>query len=105
MTGATTNTGMRDVFQNHKFKYGEFGLGGLYHEIQPGLIGSTEGVKPKFHLNFERQDQNSIWTYDGTFPPKVKLLRLGEPTLFRHYNGLPVAFDSNRYTQDFFSQM
>jgi hypothetical protein len=45
---------------------------------------------------FEQQDQQALWTFDGTFPPKLQIVRYGQPHLFRHYNGLPVAFDSNR---------
>ena len=32
---------------------------------------------------------NSVWTFNGTIPPKLVQGRYGEPILFRHYNGLP----------------
>src|SRR5207249_8969421 len=30
----------------------------------------------------------SLWTFDGTMPPKLMLGRYGEGILFRHHNGL-----------------
>ncbi len=66
----------------------------------------------------------TVWTFDGTFPPKLLMARYGEPILFRHYNALPIdpaanlgfglhtisthehnghtAAESDGYTQSFF---
>jgi FtsP/CotA-like multicopper oxidase with cupredoxin domain len=36
------------------------------------------------------QDPNTVWTFDGTLPPKLLQARYGEPTLMRSYNTLPI---------------
>jgi len=41
------------------------------------------------------QTKNSMWTFDGTIPPKLVLGRYGEPILFRHHNGLPPNVKDN----------
>ncbi|MGE0743193.1 MAG: multicopper oxidase family protein [Hyphomonadaceae bacterium] len=89
-TGARTNTGVRDAWQRHGYSRGEFGPGGLYHGR-----GTNAGVEVRFHPNMPRQNPNSIWTFDGTLPPKLLMARYGEPVLFRHYNGLPINFGAN----------
>ena len=43
----------------------------------------------RFHPNLPAQNPNSIWTFNGTLPPKLLLARYGEPILFRHHNDLP----------------
>ncbi|HXB71228.1 MAG TPA: multicopper oxidase domain-containing protein [Candidatus Acidoferrales bacterium] len=35
------------------------------------------------------QDPKSVWTFNGTVPPKLVKGRYGEPILFRHHNKLP----------------
>lgn len=42
------------------------------------------------------QDPKALWTFDGTFPPKLLMARYGEPILMRHYNALPVDVAANR---------
>ncbi len=96
-TGARNNTGARDAVQLHKYQVGEFGPGGLYHNTagRPGFEGTTKGIQVRFHPNFPVQNPNSVWTFDGTMPPKLLMARYGEPVLFRHYNGLPIDVTAN----------
>ena len=62
----------------------------------PGVASNmNSGINPatpiplKFHPNMPVQDSNSVWTFNGTVPPKLLLSRYGEPVLFRHFNNLP----------------
>ena len=62
----------------------------------PGVASSlNSGINPatsipvRFHPNMPIQDTNTIWTFNGTVPPKLLLSRYGEPVLFRHHNKLP----------------
>lgn len=94
--GARTNRGYRDSGQLHEYSLGEFAPGGLYHNTlgnavsDPDFEGTTRGISVKFHPNMPEQHPNSLWTFDGTFPPKLLMVRVGEPILFRHYNALPI---------------
>jgi manganese oxidase len=100
-TGARTNGGLRDSLQRHQYQAGEFAPGGLYHTVygtdQEGALfnGTTSGIPVKFHPNFPAQDPKSLWTFDGTFPPKLLMARYGEPVLMRHYNALPIDPGAN----------
>ncbi len=96
-TGARDNTGFRDDLQFHRYQNGEFAAGGLYHNTtgNPGSEGTTAGVEVRFHPNFPVQDPRSLWTFDGTFPPKLLQTRYGESVMMRHYNGLPIDPSSN----------
>ena len=96
-TGSRVNTGARDRFQRHSYSVGEFGVGGLYHNTteQPVSAGTTKGIDIRFHPNFPVQKPNSVWTFDGTMPPKLLMARYGFPILFRHYNGLPIDVAAN----------
>jgi FtsP/CotA-like multicopper oxidase with cupredoxin domain len=58
--------------------------------IQPG--GS---IPLQFHPGLPVQDENSVWTFNGTIPPKLMLGRYGEAILFRHHNGLPADVQLN----------
>jgi FtsP/CotA-like multicopper oxidase with cupredoxin domain len=96
MTGSRVNGGLRDKRQMHDYNKGEFGPGGLYYidadgDGNPG----TEGVAIKIHPNLPTQQPNSVWTFDGTLPPKLLMARNGEPLLFRHYNALPIDEAAN----------
>ena len=42
------------------------------------------------------QGHDTLWTFDGTFPPKLLKVRYGEPVLMRHYNALPIDVAANR---------
>ena len=89
--GARTNSGMRDSLQRHGFAQGtEFGPGGLYYNQ-----GTANGIKPRLHPRLPVQKPSSLWTFDGTFPPKLAIARYGEGVLFRHYNALPISPAAN----------
>jgi manganese oxidase len=62
----------------------------------PGVPSSlNSGINPatpipvKFHPGLPTQDVNSVWTFNGTVPPKLVIGRYGEAILFRHHNRLP----------------
>ena len=90
-----TNNGMRDKKQLHGYALGEFGPGGLYHNTtgEPGFEGTTAGIEIK--LAGQLQEPNSVFTFDGTLPPKLLMVRHGEPVLMRHYNALPIDPSAN----------
>ncbi|WCM49418.1 Ig-like domain-containing protein [Pseudomonas sp. WJP1] len=90
--GARVNTGMRDRRQLHNYAVGEFGPGGLYYQTSdiPTTTGTTKGIDTRFHPNFPLQNHNALWTFDGTFPAKLLMVRYGQPVLMRHYNALPI---------------
>ena len=118
-TGARVNGGVRDDLQMHGFSAGEFGPDGLYYSH-----GTSSGIEVRVHPDMPLQDPDAVWTFDGTFPPKLLQARYGETVLFRHYNALPVdpsanygfglhtlsthehnghnPFESDGYTQSFF---
>ncbi|MFK8333189.1 Ig-like domain-containing protein [Pseudomonas sp. BJa5] len=90
--GARVNQGLRDSKQMHGYSKGEFGPGGLYHNTA-GLTatqGTTKGIGIRLHPNMPIQNHNSVWTFDGTLPPKLMMARYGQPVLLRHYNALPI---------------
>ena len=97
-TGARVNSGLRDGRQTHGYSQGEFAPGGLYHKTTgvAGSEGTTADVAVRFHPGFPEQDPNALWTFDGTFPPKLLKVRYGEPVLMRHHNALPVDVSANR---------
>jgi FtsP/CotA-like multicopper oxidase with cupredoxin domain len=98
--GARVNHGMRDKRQLHGWREGtEFGPGGLYHRAAhlDGFPGGTNaGVPVFFHPKFPVQNHNSVWTFDGTMPPKLLMVRYGQPILLRHYNALPLDPSANK---------
>ncbi|MDV6343325.1 multicopper oxidase domain-containing protein [Nitrosomonas sp. Is37] len=96
-SGARRNEGLRNDQQRHRYAVGEFSPGGLYHNTtgRAGFEGSTKGIKVRFHPRMPVQHPNSVWTFDGTFPPKLIMARYGEPILFRHYNALPIDETTN----------
>ncbi|MFM8355561.1 MAG: hypothetical protein ACKOBM_11735, partial [Gammaproteobacteria bacterium] len=66
MASARMNGGLRDTYQRHGYAVGEFGPGGLYHHG-----GTMRGVEVRIHPNMPVQQGNSVWTFDGTLPPKL----------------------------------
>jgi manganese oxidase len=58
-------------------------------------IDPTTPLPCKFHPGFPTQDPNSVWTFNGTIPPKLVMARYGEPILFRHHNRLPADVTQN----------
>src|SRR5947208_4137624 len=70
-----------------------------YRPEVPARLNS--GVNPaapiplRFHTQWPTQEPNSVWTFNGTIPPKLVQVRYGEPVLFRHHNGLPADVTQN----------
>jgi FtsP/CotA-like multicopper oxidase with cupredoxin domain len=97
-TGVVTNNGCRDSLQLHKYQHGEFGPNGLYHKVLNSMdnSGTSNNIAPKFHINLPIQEKETLWTFDGTFPPKLLMSKYGEPHIMRHYNFLPIIPDKNR---------
>jgi manganese oxidase len=97
--GARTNGGLRDTRQRHQWILGEFGSAGLYNGALVGGVRRSGGRNlnrnVQFHPQFPIQQANSVWTFDGTMPPKLLMARYGEPILFRHYNALPISAAAN----------
>src|SRR6267142_2178044 len=58
-------------------------------------IDPTQPLPLKFHPGFPTQNLNSVWTFNGTIPPKLAIGRYGEPILFRHHNQLPADVTQN----------
>jgi FtsP/CotA-like multicopper oxidase with cupredoxin domain len=58
-------------------------------------IDPTQPLPLKFHPGFPTQDPNSVWTFNGTIPPKLVQARYAEPVLFRHHNRLPADETQN----------
>lgn len=58
-------------------------------------IDPTINIPLKFHPGLPTQDANSVWTFQGTVPPKLVMGRYGEPLLFRHHNVLPFDVTQN----------
>jgi len=88
--GARPNGGLRDSLQRHHWATGEFKVGGLYYRG-----GTNKNLQVRFHPAFPVQNANSVWTFDGTMPPKLLMARYGEPILFRHFNALPLDAAAN----------
>jgi FtsP/CotA-like multicopper oxidase with cupredoxin domain len=62
----------------------------------PGVTSiHNSGINPalsipvRFHPGLPTQNLNTVWTFNGTVPPKLAIARYGEPILFRHHNKLP----------------
>src|ERR1044071_7655571 len=70
-------------------------------DLNSGINPATP-IPPKFHPSFPTQNANRVWTFQGTFPPKLTQVRYGEPVLFRHHNRLTTNIKNNggfgRYT-------
>ncbi|MEE8524824.1 MAG: multicopper oxidase domain-containing protein, partial [Thermoanaerobaculia bacterium] len=103
--GARENGGARDDRQLHTYTQGEFAPGGLYHRVYDPdddhgngneIEGTTDGLGVRFHPDLPIQNHKALWTFDGTFPPKLAIARYGEAILMRHYNGLPIDPAANR---------
>ena len=67
---------------------------GVTSDLNSGINPSTP-IPPKFHPSFPVQNSNRIWTFNGTFPPKLLQVRYGEPVLMRHHNGLTTDITNN----------
>src|SRR5882762_5920520 len=58
-------------------------------------IDPTAPLPLQFHPQWPVQNPESVWTFNGTIPPKLVLARYAEPILFRHHNGLPFDVAQN----------
>jgi FtsP/CotA-like multicopper oxidase with cupredoxin domain len=58
-------------------------------------INPATPIPMKFHPGLPTQNPNSVWTFNGTIPPKLVIGRYGEPILFRHANKLPFDVRQN----------
>jgi manganese oxidase len=60
-------------------------------------INPTQSIPLSFSFDprFPVQQPNSVWTYNGTIPPKLAQVRYGEPVLFRLHNRLPADVSQN----------
>jgi FtsP/CotA-like multicopper oxidase with cupredoxin domain len=58
-------------------------------------INPATPIPLTFHPNMPVQNLNSVWTFNGTVPPKLVLGKYSEPILFRHYNRLPADVTQN----------
>ena len=52
-------------------------------------MGPSSSLDLKFHPSMPMQDENSVWTFNGSIPPKLLIGRYNEAILMRHHNGLP----------------
>src|SRR5258708_36691467 len=67
---------------------------GVTSDLNSGINPATP-IPPKFHPSFPVQNANRVWTFNGTFPPKLLQVRYGEPVLMRHHNGLTTDITNN----------
>jgi len=100
--GSRTSGGLRNSSQMHGYRVGEFAPGGLYHTVftssvpgAPILEGATKGLAIRIHPLMPVQDHKAVWTFDGTLPPKLLMVRYGQSVLMRHYNALPIDPSAN----------
>ena len=63
-------------------------------QFNSGIDPATP-IPLKFHPGLPTQAPNSVWTFNGTIPPKLVIGRYGEPLLFRHQNKLPFDVRQN----------
>ena len=71
----------------------------VYNPTVPSSLNSgidpTASIPLKFHPGLPTQDPDSVWTFNGTIPPKLVQGRYMEPILFRHHNRLPADVTQN----------
>ena len=67
---------------------------GVAAQFNSGIAKGTP-FDLKFHPGFPTQNVNSVWTFNGTIPPKLAIMRYGEPVLLRHSNKLPFDIRQN----------
>jgi FtsP/CotA-like multicopper oxidase with cupredoxin domain len=58
-------------------------------------INSATPIPVRFHPGFPTQNLNTVWTFNGTVPPKLAIVKYGEPVLFRNRNKLPADIARN----------
>jgi manganese oxidase len=71
----------------------------VYNPQVPSSLNSgidpTQPIPVQFHPNMPVQGPQSVWTFNGTIPPKLVMGKYSEPILFRHHNGLPADTSQN----------
>jgi manganese oxidase len=67
---------------------------GVAAQFNNGIL-ADKAIAPAFNLQFPSQTDNSMWTYNGTFPPKLVIARYGHPILFRQHNDLSTDITDN----------
>jgi FtsP/CotA-like multicopper oxidase with cupredoxin domain len=67
---------------------------GVAPEHNSGINPATP-IPVRFHPGLPTQNLNSVWTFNGTVPPKLAMNRYGEPVLLRHHNRLPADITQN----------
>src|SRR5919197_5532645 len=71
----------------------------VYNPTVPASLNSGVGagtpVPLRFHPGLPIQSPLNVWTFNGTFPPKLLISRYGEPILFRDHNKLPFSVKDN----------
>ena len=58
-------------------------------------INPADPIPVRFHPGLPTQNLNTVWTFNGTVPPKLAIGKYGEPLLFRHHNRLPADITQN----------
>jgi FtsP/CotA-like multicopper oxidase with cupredoxin domain len=58
-------------------------------------INPAAPIPVRFHPGLPTQNPNTVWTFNGTVPPKLAIMRYGEPVLLRHHNRLPADVTQN----------
>jgi manganese oxidase len=70
--------------------------------VENSGINASATFPAQFHPSMPVQSPNAVWTYQGTFPPKLLQVRYGEPVLVRQPNNLAPNPNANngfgRYT-------
>ena len=67
-------------------------------QVDPQFNSGIDPAQPiplNFHPQLPVQDPNSVWTFNGTIPPKLIQGRYMEPILVRHHNKLPADQSQN----------
>ena len=67
---------------------------GVPATLNSGVAQGTP-VPPRFHPQLPDQGPLKVWTFNGTFPPKLMIGRYQEPILFREHNKLPADENAN----------
>jgi hypothetical protein len=62
---------------------------GVASHFNSDLTSASGPILPRFHPTLPLQSVASLWTFNGTLPPKLVIGRYGEPILFREHNNLP----------------
>jgi FtsP/CotA-like multicopper oxidase with cupredoxin domain len=74
-------------------------INNVYRPEVPSRLNSgidpTRGLPVRFHPRMPTQHPETVWTFNGTVPPKLVQARYGEPVLFRHHNRLPADVKQN----------